>query len=167
MRGRARRTVALVLATGASVLLASCSSAAAPDGGSGAAGDELLGQDAVVAEYDAVVAELEWPEGYTPPPRREDEAGWSYQAGVGATDAVMVWNCAWGRAWLEARESDPAAAGHALTMYAAILDRPEFTQHFDPDSAQPVVRGIIEDARLGDPSGVQRDVSTNCSDRDP
>ncbi len=159
-------SVAFLLAVSGCLLLASCSSDEAPGQASSAAAEELISQDDIVAEYDAVVAELEWPEGYTPPPRREDEAGWSYQVGVGATDAVMVWNCVWGKAWLDARDSDPAAAEHALTMYAAILERPEFKQHFDPESAQPVVRGIIEDARLGDPSGVQQDVSVNCSDQD-
>ena len=113
-------------------------------------------------EYDAVVAELEWPPGSTPPARSDEMEGASYQVGVGASDAVMAWNCAWGRAWLDARQSDPAAAERALTMYASIVDRPEFQEYFDPESAQPAIRGIIEDAQLGDPSGVENDVSANC-----
>lgn len=162
MRTRHTASVGTAVSLGVCLLLTSCSAGAPPEGVSTVAGEELVGEDEIVAEYETVVAELEWPQGYTPPPRRDDGDGWSYQAGVGATDAVMAWNCAWGRAWLDAREGEPAAAEHALEMYASILDRPEFQQHFDPESAQPVVKGIVEDARLGDPSGVQRDVSANC-----
>jgi hypothetical protein len=154
-RGAAR--FAVVILSG--LVISGCSAGAAPatDGS-----DEFLDKTGATDEYDTVVAELEWPPGVTPPARSDEMSGASYQVGVGATDAIMAWNCAWGREWLETREGDPGAAEHALSMYASIVDRPEFVQYFDPDSAQPVVRGIIEEAQLGDPSGVQQDVSINC-----
>lgn len=146
----------------AALTVAGCSSPGAPQDPAPGSADQLVGKAETNKEYSDVVAELEWPPDVAPPERSDDLEGASYQVGVGATDAVMAWNCAWGRAWLEARESDPAAAEHALAVYASIVDRPEFQQYFDPQSAQPVVRGIIEDAQLGDPSGVQRDVAANC-----
>lgn len=163
-----RRPSLTVLVALVCLALASCSS---PDDdrseAEAGASQQLVDKRGVTAEYEATAAELEWPPGVTPPERPDDEEGGSYQVGVGATDAVMAWNCAWGREWLKVRDSDPAAAEHALHMYAAFLERPEFLQHFDPQSAQPVVRGIVEDAELGDPSGVQQDVSANCPEPAP
>ncbi|WP_277207509.1 hypothetical protein [Isoptericola croceus] len=117
----------------------------------------------MVEEYRSTLETLDVPEGAEMPdrPRLVDETG-SFQKGYGEVEAVMVWNCVWGREWLEQRGQDEAAATHALEMYARIVETDAFARSFDPESAQPVVRGIIEKAQLGDPSGVQQDVEANC-----
>jgi hypothetical protein len=154
----------VVMGVPALAVLAGCSTPSASPAGPAAPGqDAFFGYDDMVAEYRATLAELELPEGV----RLEDEVtgverSGSFQEGFGEVRAVMAWNCAWGREWLEHRDTDPASAAHALDMYARIVETDAFATNFDPQSAQPVIEGIIEKARLGDPTGVQQDVEANC-----
>ncbi|MCL2848556.1 MAG: hypothetical protein FWE61_00755 [Micrococcales bacterium] len=86
----------------------------------------------------------------------------NYSVGYGAVNAMMVWNCAWGDKYLHDLETDPEAAAHSLDMYASVTERPEFRNSYDPVSMQPYVHEVIEQARLGDPSGIAYDQQVNC-----
>ncbi|KGM14586.1 hypothetical protein N869_05085 [Cellulomonas bogoriensis 69B4 = DSM 16987] len=143
------------------VALATACTADAPDAPVEQEGQGFVEGEGYIAEYEQAAEALEWPGGVEPPGPSPD-AGTSYQVGVGESQATMEWNCAWGREWLSLREQGGDEADHALEMYAGFLETRTFREMFDPESAQPVVRQIVEDARLGDPSGVQRDVETNC-----
>ncbi|MEP7762546.1 hypothetical protein [Sanguibacter sp. 25GB23B1] len=117
----------------------------------------------MIEEYRTTLEGLELPEGASieATPSVSDPSG-SYQVGYGEVDAVIAWNCAWGQEWLAVRGTSEPEAAHALEMYASILETAAFERAFDDQSAKPVVRGIIEKAQLGDPSGVQQDVAANC-----
>lgn len=123
----------------------------------------FFGHSDMVEEYRATIDGFELPEGaaVADSPSGYDETG-SYQVGYGEVEAVMAWNCAWGQEWLAVRGVSEVDAAHALEMYASILETAAFERAFDDQSAKPVVRGIIEKARLGDASGVQQDVEANC-----
>jgi len=156
-----RRGVRLVVGVAVLALVGGCGSA----GSDPQTGDEetFFGYPDMVAEYRTALDSLELPEGAVveDAPSGVEESG-SFQEGFGEVSAVMAWNCAWGQEWLSLRGGSDAQAAHALDMYASIVETEAFERAFDDQSAKPVVREIIEKARLGDPSGVQQDVQTNC-----
>lgn len=115
-----------------------------------------------VDEYNETAETLELPEGIQfPEPRFADERG-LYQSGYGAGEAVLVWNCAWGREYLEQRGVDDAAAAVALDKFAAIMDTETFKNTYDPVSAQPLFKKAVANAELGDPSLIQSLVDGGC-----
>ncbi|AWB88977.1 hypothetical protein [Homoserinimonas hongtaonis] len=96
-----------------------------------------------------------------PPAPFAGEPG-SYQVGYGTLTGLEAWNCAWGREYLRYVGSDAEAAAVALDEYAAFMETESFLKYYDPVSVHPVFAKVVEDARLGDPSGIQSLVSTNC-----
>jgi len=113
-------------------------------------------------EYIAAQLVYELPEGQEyPAPTFTDMSG-TYESGFGTSAAVLVWNCAWGREYLATRGVDALAATHALEQFAAIMDTPTFENSYDPVSAHPLFRNAVEDAQLGDPTGIRQLVDGSC-----
>lgn len=116
----------------------------------------------VVDEYNIAATEYTLPDGQSyPPPPFEDDRG-LYEVGYGTMVVVNVWNCAWAREYLASNGVDDARASEALTQFAAIVDTDVFREHYDSQSLQPLYEQAIENARLGDPSGVQSIVDGGC-----
>lgn len=84
-----------------------------------------------------------------------------YEAGSGGTIAVGQSTCAWQRHWLDTRSHDTAAADAALSELTKLLDDPTFRTSYD-EASQELAREQLEQARLGDPSGIADDVAVNC-----
>lgn len=161
-RRTARAAIAVVMFSS----LAACSAAAdgATPAADGSSVEGFVGYDAMIAEFDAALATLDLPAGAMVDRSlvTGQSADESYQEGYGEMYAVLAWNCLWGREWLEQRGRDEEAAAVALDRYASLLETDTFAEAFDPEGAQPYVRGVVDKAVLGDPSGVQQDVAANC-----
>lgn len=86
-----------------------------------------------------------------------------YQRGFGEAQVLYQWQCAWEQQWLDVRTSDPVAATRALDTLNSILENDVFVRTADPMSTVPHVSRMLEQATLGDPSLIQRDLELNCN----
>jgi hypothetical protein len=143
-------------------LLSGCSPEVSNDDLPAGVEQTLQARSSAVDEYREAQEVYELPEGQSwPEPRFTDEGG-SYESGYGESEAVLVWNCAWGREYLVRRADGPVVAAHALEQFAALTETDAYQSFFDPVSVHPVIEGAIENARLGDPTGIQSIVTGGC-----
>jgi hypothetical protein len=116
-----------------------------------------------IDEYDAAAKLYPLPAGQSYPPPSFGKDDGVFESGYGASEAVHVWNCAWGKRYLATEGSDPAAASDALAQFASITKTDTFKRYYDPQSVQIDYVKAIDNARLGDPSGVQQMMDANCT----
>ena len=114
-------------------------------------------------EYQESVAKLSWPEKYKAPANLVgEEKDAQFQSGYGDTQASNYYQCAWERQWLDTYASDERAASKALHELEKVPSMP----FMDPDHCDDATRNFFKEhmrkAKLGDPSGFQQDVQTNC-----
>lgn len=144
------------------LLLAGCATSA-PEGADEESHEtSFLDYDGMVAEYTQTAQTLSLPEGYSFPAEPFERTDELYQQGFGATQAVFIWNCDWGREWLAVRGVDETAAAHAFEMYASVTETDTYKQSWDPVSIQVPFEAALEAAELGDASQIQADLTTNC-----
>ncbi len=135
-------------------------------------GDGYLVESELRQAVRATFGEYRWPDGYTTTADKILEETYRY-----ATDAeregsrsqvgmehtlIGSWHiCAWHMAWLDAWQvGDSELEAEALVVMTNVLpENPSFGE-----STRDALREIAENAALGDPSLVQRDVSVNCAD---
>lgn len=159
-----RMLVAAVLASSAALTLAACTG-----GDTAATGEQesFVSQSEANDVYKKSVSELQFPDGYTPPESipglEQDAKDTSYQATYGDTRAHYLWQCVWEKEWLDKRASDPNAASNAMTQLekAPSMAYLADSQRVD-DATRRIFKENLDKAKLGDPSGVQEDVSVNC-----
>ncbi len=144
------------------VLLSGCASDVSEEAPPSGLEQTFEEHSSAVDEYLAAQEAYQLPVGQSwPEPRFTDESG-SYESGYGESEAVLVWNCAWGREYLARRGDDPAAATAALEQFAALTETEAYDVYFDPVSVHPVIESAIENAQLGDPAGIQSIVTGGC-----
>jgi hypothetical protein len=80
--------------------------------------------------------------------------------GVGASDAVLLWNCAWGKVYLRARDGS-AQKRHALAMYSKIRKNAIWHTSLE-DDGRKIISDAIDSARLGDDSRLAQMVAGSC-----
>ncbi|MDO5301366.1 MAG: hypothetical protein Q4E76_02570 [Tissierellia bacterium] len=101
------------------------------------------------------IHQLQWPEGYALPQSLEGEdEGASYQKTFGDTLASNLWEAAWMREWLDAREVDPERARAALEELEKAFDMAYLGPDRADDATRNHLREVLEGAREGDPSGI-------------
>lgn len=113
-------------------------------------------------EYRATGKSLTMPKGVPFPSAPPMSLGSSddFEVGLGATDAVIVWNCAWGRSFLKAPEGSKAKA-HALKMFTKIKDTASWRVGFD-DGSRQITLDAVASARLGDVSELRDVLDGQC-----
>lgn len=146
------------------VALAGCSDS--PPEGAGDTSIEvknsrLVNYEGYAAEFRERGAELEMPDGVDFPqdPPMGPESSGSWEKGTGSSDAVLEWNCAWGRAALAA--DDAQAKEHALDMFISMEKTAEWDNVFD-DHGRTIMRDAVSAARLGDESRFTSIVTAGC-----
>lgn len=126
--------------------------------------DEHLSSYGARAEFDETVQSLEWPVGVTTPVWNQgDDPNMNYGKGTGEIDALMVWNCVWGREWLLLHDSgkDSEAQARALETFVSFADKEGFRLYFAED-LQEFVSDYFDKAKLGDPAPARKDLELNC-----
>lgn len=141
------------------------------EGGASEAGD-VLGYDEMLEEMFAARDGLEVPPGAEwpdPPPEPEPQPdsegvlrGTSYEVGLGRSVAEGAWFCLWSEEWLEQRGVDPERESRALEMMLRLQELDYYQQDLAP-AAQERYDDLLQQAELGDPSGIANDVELNCS----
>ena len=116
----------------------------------------------VVDQYQQSQADFPLPEGVTYPafPDGYDTSS-SYQQPYGTVITFGVYECAWEKEWLQTRSVDNTRATAALDVLLGLPEQPIFQQTIAPDS-QEYFQGLLDDASLGDPSGIQGFYDANC-----
>jgi len=133
-------------------------------GGTQIEGIQFLDLQGMINEYQKAAQNLELPEGYSYPknPFENEEDGGFYEQGSGENDAVFLWNCAWGKEWLNTRGVDEERAAEAFAIYASVRDTDTYKRAWDPESIQEPFEAALEAAQLGDASAIQEDIMINC-----
>lgn len=123
----------------------------------------VVSWDGYAAEFRARGKELKMPKGVDfpqdPPMGPEDSGNW--QKGVGESDAVLAWNCAWGQFALDP-EVDAATKRRALDMFKEIETTPEWQTTFD-DHGRELLSDAVAAAQLGDDTEFASIVTAGCS----
>ncbi|MBB4071016.1 hypothetical protein EII31_02585 [Leucobacter sp. OH2974_COT-288] len=114
-------------------------------------------------EYQAALAALQWPEGYSPKQKLDGlSEDVSYQKGFGDTLASVEYECAWTKQWLETYAVDEAAAQKALGALEQVLSMGYMSPERADDNTREYFQTALEKAQLGDPSGLQQNFTVNC-----
>lgn len=124
-------------------------------------GPALLSEEEILAEYDAEAANLMLPPGFSFPPMPLDGQEGVWQEGCGVVAAQMYWQRAWELEWLEQRGKDPVRETAALDVLRSQVPDAEFMTKYADASTRSVWAEYIEQAEMGDPGGIQRDVDVN------
>ena len=91
----------------------------------------------------------------------------TFQDGFGEGRAVYIWNCAWASEYLKQEDKSSESALHALEVYASMEKMDPYINDWDDQSMKIPFVAMVEGARLGDSSGIQRDTDINCPGGDP
>lgn len=139
--------------------LASCS-----NGDVSNAGDsrKIVGYDEINKEYRESVGKLSWPQDYTPPESMPSDSGTSFQQGWGDTQASNLFQCAWEKEWLNTYSSQPERSEEALKELKKVPEMGFMSPDRADDATRRFFKDNIDKAKLGDPSGIQQDVTANC-----
>jgi hypothetical protein len=159
-RAKSTGAAALVAAVSVAILLSACG--ASDPQPETTTGQTFEDHSSAVDEYNAATADYPLPEGETYPPAPFDDENGTYETGYGTSIVVGLWNCSWGRKYLELRGSDPEGAEQALEEFASLADTEAYDLYYDAASVHPVFESAVENARLGDPSLVQSIIDGGC-----
>ncbi|MDP9801629.1 hypothetical protein J2S49_001705 [Arcanobacterium wilhelmae] len=113
-------------------------------------------------EYRDSIKKLEFPKGFKVPQQTTEEIDATFQRGYGNTVASYTWQCAWQKEWLERYASDSDRANRALKVLEKAPSMPYLDKAHADDATRRIFKENIDKAKLGDPSGIQEDVSANC-----
>ena len=114
-------------------------------------------------EYKNSVAQLDWPDSYTPPADLEEgDTEGAFQSGYGDTRASFLFECAWEKEWLSNYATDADKANKAIEQLSKVPDMGYMSPQRADDSVREFFKDYLERAKLGDPSGFQENVSINC-----
>lgn len=126
--------------------------------------DVFLTKEEVTEELRSEMEKLTFPAGFEPPDhvfdRDPDDA--QYQQGLGATEALQIALCAWGREALEYRETDPALSQEALESYEQLTQSETVRRYYD-ESAVRTDAERVQHAKLGDWAGLQWEADDQCA----
>jgi hypothetical protein len=149
--------------TGGAVPSRPVAARSAPGGPVKPTDSQFNGIEGVRQEYLAASRKYQLPAGYTYPASPFDDTSGSYQEGYGASQAVHVWNCSWGKEFLKYKGQDQKRSAAALETYAAVRNTDTYRRFWDPQSMQVPFEASIQAAQLGDPSAIEKDIEANCS----
>lgn len=125
-------------------------------------GSSFMTYDQVVEQYIQSQPEFPLPLGREYPPFPDGyDVGGVYEQPYGTMITFGVYQCAWQSEWLDTRISDESRAGVALNVLMKIADQSVFKQTVAPDS-RVYYQSLVEQAALGDPSGIQSFANANC-----
>ncbi|WP_353066780.1 hypothetical protein [Arcanobacterium hippocoleae] len=156
------RTIAALLVFSSTISLGACSQPT--EGELQSKGDiRVVSYDEINKEYKDSVAQLDWPDSYTPPADLEGEdPKQSFQTGYGDTRASLHFECAWEKEWLNTYATDADKANKAIEQLSKVPNM----GYMSPQRADDVTRRFFNDylnrAKLGDPSGFQENINNNC-----
>lgn len=125
-------------------------------------GDSFNSVKGASEEYVQATKKYELPPGYVYPASPFSEGSGDYQAGYGTQEAVIFWNCSWGKQYLQDEAKNAPEAAADLDRYASVEDTETYKKYWDPQSVQSYIVASIASAKLGDPSAIERNVSINC-----
>ena len=155
-------SVAVLLTTVAlAVGVAGCGTANKA-GGSGRAETKFLDVTGMQKEYQKTAAKLKLPPGISFPKNAVSgrDAG-TFEKGVGLSDAQVYWRQAWETEWLEQRGKDEARARNALAVLENEVPKSKMMTEGADEATRRFFAEYLKKAKLGDPSGFQRDVELN------
>lgn len=147
-----------------SALTVSGCSQQAPAADAGSRGEVvIIGYEAMQQEFQESVDKLEWPQGFNVPQKVEGEStSDDYQKGYGDTEASMAYECAWAKEWLDSYSTDPNRAEKALSQLEKVPSMPYMSKERADDATRRFFKDYLDRAKLGDPSGFQENVTSNC-----
>ncbi|QPK81812.1 hypothetical protein G7Y41_03025 [Schaalia sp. ZJ405] len=123
----------------------------------------FVSYDEINAEYKDSVAQLDWPESYTPPADLEGEdTKLTFQSGFGDTRASILFECAWEREWLNTYATAPDQAAAAIEQLSKVPNMGYMSPQRADDATRRVFNDYLDRAKLGDPSGFQENIDINC-----
>jgi hypothetical protein len=155
------RSAAYAVVIAAAMFLTGCTSAPA-ERPAGVPSQSFGASTSAVDEYEKAAKTNQLPEGQTYPEPSFAISGDTYESGYGTSEALRVWFCAWGKQYLATQGVDTAEASTSLGEFEKFLSTETFKQSYDPVSAQPLFKGAVENAKLGDPSGIQAIIAGSC-----
>ncbi|NMM93677.1 hypothetical protein [Bifidobacterium oedipodis] len=122
-------------------------------------------KEGIQKEYQQSLAQLQFPEGFTPPETMNEQLlqADSYEKGFGDSAVSFVWVCAWEQDWLDHYATDEQAAAVALEQLGKAKDMPFMQGARVDDNTREYMQTNLDKAALGDASGIQQDVDANCT----
>ncbi|MDR1448054.1 MAG: hypothetical protein LBI63_03715 [Candidatus Ancillula sp.] len=121
-------------------------------------------------EYKKEAESLELPAGFSwpdaskkIPEKFDDGKGIYYGIGNGTEEADHVYFCSWAKVYL--KSTDETLKQKALSSIDFWKTLPEYTTFYD-ENTRKIADKEINDAKLGDLTGLQRDISLNCDSSD-
>lgn len=119
----------------------------------------------IEAEYLETIADLNWPEGAVlPESLNGEDTRASFQVGFGNTRASNLWEYYWMKEWLDTYKTDPERAQNALEELETAFDMSYMGEDRCDDATRNYLRGNIDKAKLGDPSGFLECIKVNYAD---
>lgn len=113
-------------------------------------------------EYLTTLESLEFPEGTVLPKKLEGEdSEASFQEGYGETRASNLWEYSWMQEWLNTYTSDFERAKKALNELEKAFDMAYMGEDRCDDATRNYLRGNIDKAKAGDPSGFEECIRVN------
>jgi hypothetical protein len=112
------------------------------------------------SEYDVALSTLRFPPGFSAPlvDPNSKQTGVAFERGTGAVDAGNLWFCAWVLAWDAAREKVPERAQIALNELVSAYPTNVFWRSLATQDGR-FLRGVVEDARTGDPAALRDQIT--------
>ncbi|MDD7385300.1 MAG: hypothetical protein SPI12_00245 [Actinomycetaceae bacterium] len=160
-----RKYILAALAASTALTLGACSGGSPSSSDSSGPGNERpnVSFDDIQREYQNSIAQLSWPKGFNPPATLEGEdKSAHFQTGYGDTRASMVFECAWSQTWLDTYATDKATADTALKELEKVPSMGYMSKEHADDNTRRIFKENLDKAKLGDPSGIQDNVSVNC-----
>lgn len=113
-------------------------------------------------EYLTTLESLKFPEGTVLPKKLEGEdSEASFQEGYGETRASNLWEYSWMQEWLNTYTSDSERAEKALNELEKAFDMAYMGEDRCDDATRNYLRGNIDKAKAGDPSGFEECIRVN------
>ncbi|MGV9183948.1 hypothetical protein ACTOVL_05715 [Arcanobacterium canis] len=125
-------------------------------------GKSFIHYEQLQDEYRSSLQKLEFPEGFVPPSTTTEEKDATFQRGYGNTLASYTWQCAWEKEWLSQYSTDTLRANRALNILEKATSMAYLDHAHADDATRRVFKENLDKAKLGDPSGLQNDVTINC-----
>ncbi|MGV4347671.1 hypothetical protein [Trueperella pyogenes] len=155
-----KRAIGALLACTCALSMTACSQQAKPQSSEKR---NIVSYDEINKEYKDSVAQLTWPDSYTPPEALEGEdTKLTFQTGYGDTRASLLFECAWEKEWLSNYATDTHRANKAIERLSNVPNMGYMSPQRSDDATRRFFKDYLERAKLGDPSGFQENIDNNC-----
>ena len=123
----------------------------------------IVSYDEINKEYQDSVAQLDWPDSYTPPANLEaEDTKLTFQSGYGDTRASLLFECAWEQEWLNNNTTDTDKADKAIEQLSKVPEMGYMSPERADDATRRFFKDYLDRAKLADPSGFQENIDNNC-----